>query len=74
MAGRNPQAALSVTKVDLRSAAESLVAGAACDLGGGDRWPPFSLTNTRGDHPIGHWRSGDAASGQPTRCSAVGDA
>jgi hypothetical protein len=44
------------------------------DLEGGDRWPPFSLTNADGDHPIDHGRSGDAARGQPTRCSAIGDA
>ena len=42
--------------------------------GGGDLWPPFSLTNTGGDHPIDHERSGGVACGQPTRCSAFGDA
>src|SRR5271166_6866599 len=73
MAGRNPsRQPFHVTKVDLRSAAESPVAGTAYDLGGGNRWPPFSLTNAGGDHPIGHGRSGDAACRQPTRCFAVG--
>ena len=75
MAGRNPSRQPFVQRRLISvPPRKSLVAGTAHDLGGADRWSPFFLTNTGGDHLIDHGRSGDAACGQPTRCSAVGDA